>query len=129
MSRPPPHKFYDDRNLALHQLIATRLREEPELLHVGQQTLDRWKLVAPNENADREWATLLASDGDAVIAAITEDSHEGRRLRQSSPLLSILSITERSAIRAHFEVEYFAKLSAGESVAIPGEVVRLNLNR
>ena len=112
MSRPPPHKFYDDRSLALHRLIAIRLREEPALLNMGQQTLDRWKLVSPNESTDREWTELLASGLDPVIAATTENSHEGRRLRQSSPLLSVLSIDERNAIRARFEAEYSARVDA-----------------
>lgn len=96
---------------------------------MGQQTLDRWKIVSQNESTDGEWTTLLAGDADVVAMAITEDSHEGRRLRQSSPLLSIFSIAERNAIRAYFEAEYLANRTAGESVTVPGEVVRVDLDR
>ena len=95
----------------LHRMIAVRLRETPELLAVGRTTLERWKCVSPNPGTDEEWTVLLASELESVIEAITADTDEGQRIRQSSPLLSVLSVTERDVIRAYAEAEHLATLA------------------
>lgn len=122
MSRPPQHKFYDNRSLATHRLFAIRLREDPSLLREARQTLERWKSISPNASTDREWTALLARGVDAVIAAIVDDTDEGQRIRQSSPLLSVLSIAEREAILAYAQAEHIAMLAAGEDVTIADDV-------
>ena len=106
-----PHAYYDARSLMLHRMIAVRLRETPELLAVGRTTLERWKCVSPNPGTDEEWTVLLASELESVIEAITADTDEGQRIRQSSPLLSVLSVTERDVIRAYAEAEHLATLA------------------
>ena len=97
---PPSHEFYDSRSLEFHKLIALRLREDPLLLMIASATLERWKRVTPNESTDLEWTSLLSSGVTAVIAAVVDESHEGQRLRQSSPLLGVLSIEERRLCRS-----------------------------
>lgn len=102
VSRPPQHEFYDERSLEIHRLIALRLRDDPELISTGRKTLKRWIHVSPNKSTDLEWIALLNQGVDAVICAIVEDSDEGRRIRQSSPLLSILPFAERERFRDSF---------------------------
>jgi hypothetical protein len=99
---PPPHAFYDARSLAFHREIAARLRADPALLDIAKATLARWRAQSPDRPADVEWAAILARGVEAVIAIIEAEDHEGQRLRQSSPLLSVLSLEECEAIRTAF---------------------------
>ena len=102
VNRPSNHEFYDERSLALHRLIAARLREDPGLLRTGLDTLHRWMRVSPNKSTDLEWVNLFAKGVDAVISAVLENSDEGRRIRQSSPLASVIPLAERSRFRELF---------------------------
>ena len=77
---------YDNRGLAFHRLIAIRLRENLELLAAGRKTLERWKRVSPNLGTHEEWTVLLTSNLNLIIKAITAETKEGKRIRQSSPL-------------------------------------------
>ena len=122
MSRPPHHKFYDDRSLTLHRLIAIRLRENPEILDKGKETLERWKRASPNKSTDDEWTEILASDVESIIAAIVDDTDEGQRIRQSSPLMCVLKYAERNAIRAYAQAWHLAHLASGKRVTIADDV-------
>lgn len=100
--QPPAHAFYDARSLVFHREIAARLRADPALLDIAKTTLARWSAQSPNRPADVEWAAILARGVEVVIAIIESDDQEGQRLRQSSPLLSILPLREREAMRVAF---------------------------
>ena len=92
-----------------------------ESINVARQALDRWKRVSPNPSTDREWTDLRSGDMDALVAAIVADTVKGQRIRQSSPLVSVLSISERDGIRAYAEAEYLAKIAI-EEAAISSKV-------
>ncbi|MDW8469743.1 MAG: hypothetical protein RML56_12995 [Burkholderiales bacterium] len=92
------------RSLALHVLAARRIAAEPALLERARATLARWiegrrdRLPA----ALAEWQALLARPWPEVLARATALDEEGVRLRQSSPLATLLSPAERRRVHDAF---------------------------
>jgi hypothetical protein len=96
---PRTHQQLEARSLALHRLVAEKLRREPALLEIARANLSRWRASAtPNDVAYLEvWRRLVEAGVEACIAAATEDSERAAALRQASPFAGILTPAERSA--------------------------------
>ena len=91
------HEEIDERSLALHQLIAEKIRHEPALLAKVETTLARWRSTvcsAPQPYL-AEWSQLVSSGVGASLKMATEDTEHARALRQCSPFTGILSNQER----------------------------------
>ncbi|MDR3557809.1 MAG: hypothetical protein P4L55_23880 [Syntrophobacteraceae bacterium] len=97
------HIRLDERSLALHGLIAKKVRDNPALLDKARDNLRRWQ--ESNESpslAFAEWAQILTNPVDQVAQFLEERSERANRLRQSSPFCGILSESERRAIYESF---------------------------
>ncbi len=98
------HQFIDYFALAYHRAVAERLRREPEsVIKIARKNLVRWKASGVFDKGEllslSEWEKLLnESNVEELITIITEDSDEGQRLRQSTPLTGVLSKDERRKI-------------------------------
>ncbi len=83
--------------------VAARLRDQPDLVSVAHDNLDRWS----KRNADSpslmrcydEWRMILEKPLDEVLAILTQETDEGQRLRQNSPFVGILPPAEVWAIK------------------------------
>lgn len=104
----PAHLKLDKhrRSLALHQLVAQRLRGNPALLAVARANLTRW--MPANRHALpwlEEWQAVIDQGLDATLALMTDPGEHATDMRQSSPFTGILTDDERSeffaAWRAH----------------------------
>ncbi len=101
------HNVHDRVSLELAQRVAGELRRHPEWLDLARSNLDRWA----GRNSDSpgllrcyaEWRTILDRPIHEVCAILTAETDEGRRLRQSSPFVGILSPSQVWEIkrRAH----------------------------
>jgi len=94
------HQQIDDRSLAMHRLVAAKVRREPALFHRAQRTLRRWRDPANAGRADpylAEWDRLMARGLEETLAVVVEDSERAVALRQCSPFAGILSPAERFA--------------------------------
>lgn len=97
------HQWIDDRSLALHVAVATKLETQPELLDVARQNLRRWLSMRPAA-ALREWQAILdRAPLPEVIALLRARSADAARLRQSSPFAGVLSQSERQSILDVYE--------------------------
>jgi hypothetical protein len=98
------HRIAEARSLALHVLAARRIRADPSLLERAQATLERWiaRREGPPPAALLEWRALLARPWTEVLARATALTEEGARLRQSSPLATLLSGDERRRVHEAF---------------------------
>jgi len=104
MTHHRSHQWIDERSLALARATAEKLRRDAALFAVAQANLQRWKAtLSPWPGALKEWEECIASGKEAVIALLTEDSPRGRRLRQSSPFVGVLTVAERNAIFRRYE--------------------------
>jgi hypothetical protein len=93
------HTRLDERSLALHKLVAEKVRVTPELLDKARANVRRWQGASEDVSpALAEWAQILASPANEVIALLTERSARATRLRQSSPFAGILTEEERRAV-------------------------------
>ena len=93
----PSHTELDERSLALHRVVAARLRAEPgRMAHVAA-TLARWRsTVSPHTQGYlQRWEALLALGQEACLAKAEEDSQDAAAMRQASPFTGILSERER----------------------------------
>ena len=98
------HRIADARSLAMHVMVARRIGADPALLARARATLDRWleRYAERPPAALAEWKELLARPWAEVAGRATAFSEEGARLRQSSPLTTVLSAAERRRIHDAF---------------------------
>ena len=102
------HERIDKRSLAMHAVIAERLRRDPSLLHHARVNLRRWRAtcsprVAP---AFEEWEAILDGDFTSLLDLLVSPDERATRLRQSSPFAGprFISPKERADIfRRHRE--------------------------
>jgi hypothetical protein len=90
------HERLDLRSLAMHRLIADKIRAEPKLFEIASQNIERWSRT-PGRNGAllAAWSKLLMQGIPATLAMATEDSERARELRQSTPFAGVLSPQER----------------------------------
>lgn len=96
--------FVDLFSLTLHRAVAARmLSDERRVLKAAKSNVDRW--LSHRDSTDEgseallEWKAILEnSTPNEIIRIISEDSHEGQRLRSSSPFSGILTQNERKEI-------------------------------
>ena len=88
----------------MHVLAARRVGADPALLARARTTLDRWieRYGEHPPTAIIEWRALLACPWPEIAARTTALTEEGARLRQSSPLATLLSAAERRRIHDAF---------------------------
>ena len=92
------HQEIDGRSLALHRLVAEKIRHDPALLETARSTLARWRDPANPGRSEpylAQWASLLALGIEPTLALLTEDSERAAALRQCSPFTRVLSTAER----------------------------------
>ncbi len=93
------HEDIDRRSLELARAIAARIDGDPERrgLVVARNVCARWSVISP-QPAVTEWQGILASSWGDVRRVLLADTEAGRRLRQSSPFCSVLTVRERWAV-------------------------------
>jgi len=98
------HRVAEAKSLALHVLAARRITADPRLLTRARATVARWlkRYGHRPPAALTEWRDLLAQPWSVVAARATELSEEGVRLRQSSPLATLLPAAERRRVHEAF---------------------------
>ena len=93
------HSRIDERSLAMHRLIAAKVRADPALLDKARDNVRRWQESEGSPKlALAEWEHLLGGPVSQVTQFIAERSDHATRLRQSSPFAGILTEAERLAI-------------------------------
>lgn len=107
----PLHSEIDQRSLAMHKLVAAKVRADDQLLVQARQILDRWRqTVSPRTFVYLdEWRRLLDSGVDVLLAVATEDSERAAALRQASPLACLLSNQERFAFLKNWKAQHAAQ--------------------
>ena len=102
--KPQSLNFSDLVALALHQLVAVRLRSNPSLIEKAKSNLKHWLAKTPNVSAWLEWKTILETKNfDDILEILTIETEEGQRLRSSSPFVGLITAQERKAIIEYCE--------------------------
>lgn len=105
------HQEIDARSLALHRLVAEKVRRDPTLLHIAMDNLARWRSKATSNDLEylAEWERLLHAGLDPALAAATDDSERASTLRQASPFAGILTPSERAAFLRAWKAVHAAR--------------------
>ena len=100
------HELIDGISLELGRRTATRLRQQPDLLQLARENLDRWTRLNFNAPAllrcYAEWGELLNRPLEEICAALTSENEEGQRLRQNSPFAGVLPAREVWELKQNF---------------------------
>lgn len=98
------HRLLDARSLAMHALIAEKIRSDPRLLEVARNNLQRWRHRWPQQPPAwfEEWLRIMSWQWPRIAALITEQSEHAIRLRQSSPFAGVLNAAERKRVYETF---------------------------
>lgn len=93
------HLRIDERSLAMHRLIARKVRANPALLEEARANLRRARATEGSPSLTlAEWGEILDGDPERVAEFLEDRSERATRLRQSSPFAGILTEEERTAI-------------------------------
>lgn len=102
------HRELDLRSLALHRLVAAKVRADARLVEDAKAVLQRWHHTASPRTFTylNEWERLLNLGAEPCLAVATEDSERAAALRQASPLACLLTNQERFAFLKQWKQQH-----------------------
>jgi hypothetical protein len=105
------HQEIDERSLALHRLVADKIRHDPALFERARATLARWRTTAGPASQPylEEWERLMNQGVEDCLAVAVDDSERATALRQSSPLSVLLTNRERFAFLENWKQSHEAQ--------------------
>jgi len=99
-----PHDRIERRSLALHRAISEKLRQQPHLLRIAQDNIERWsQLHGRSQPYLDAWREILALPLPEILDLIERDSPRMTELRQSTPFAGVLDPRERWRVYDTFE--------------------------
>lgn len=101
------HALSEARSLAIHRVIADRLKENPKpIIEKAKSNIIRWSNSEGAKNyANTEWLQILnAYTPNEISRLISSTSEESYRLRSNSPFPGILSESELDEIRSKINI-------------------------
>ena len=104
------HQEIDERTLAMHRLVAEKIRDDPALFDKAKTTLARWRTTVCIRSQPYlcEWERLLNLGIETSLAMAIEDSERATQLRQSSPFAGILTHQDRFAFLKKWKIDHAA---------------------
>ncbi|MBS0580619.1 MAG: hypothetical protein JSR36_15285 [Proteobacteria bacterium] len=87
------------RSLRMHEVVAKRLINDPELLSIARDRLQRLRNVNPHGGTyHKRWEELINGPMDRLLRMLTEPSEEAATLRQESPFTTLVPSEERCRV-------------------------------
>ncbi len=93
------HRLAEERSLALHAAIETRLRKDPALIGRARERVRGWLSDGSVHRFYAErWRALLDGPDTLLFATLASTDEEDRALRQVTPFAGVVPAKERWAI-------------------------------
>lgn len=90
------HRLGEERSLAYHRVIASRLEHDPMLIERARARVREWLATCdPAPFYAREWKRILDGSAAEIAMGMCDPSERGCELRQSTPFAGALSARER----------------------------------
>ena len=87
------------RSLRMHDVVAKRLINHPDLLDVARNRLQRLREINPHGGVyHNRWQELIDGPMDRLLRMLTESSEEASTLRQESPFTTLVPDDERRRV-------------------------------
>lgn len=85
------HELAEERSLALHSLVAARLRDDPRLVAAARARVEGW-LEDGSVHRDYAvvWHQLLSGPLGSLLDLLVDRSERARALRQCSPFAGVI---------------------------------------
>ena len=98
------HERIDQRSIALHRAIASKIVAKPELLEIARKNVMR-AITADSRSSHyaKAWSEILEKPVEEIAQLLEEDSEPMRALRQATPFTGILTPIERWAVYDEFK--------------------------
>lgn len=90
-----PHRLAEERSIAYHRAVATRLEREPGLLAQAHERVRAWLAREPQPYYARAWDEVLSWPLARVVAFLSDPGERARELRQSTPFAGAIPARER----------------------------------
>ena len=85
------HALAEERSLAIHGLIAGRLRADPGLAELARERVAAWLAEGSVHRAYAEaWRDLLSGPFERLLDLLVDPGEAARALRQCSPFAGIV---------------------------------------
>jgi hypothetical protein len=99
METVDPHELAEERSLAIHRVVAERLRTDPALVAAARTRVEGWLADGSVHPAyARDWQALLDGDLAVLLATLSDSGERARALRQCSPFAGVVDPRTRWAI-------------------------------
>jgi hypothetical protein len=93
------HELAEERSLAIHRVVAERLRRDPALLDAARARVRGWLADGSVHRAYAEaWDTLLGGPTERLFEALIDPGETARALRQCSPFAGVVDPRTRWSI-------------------------------
>ena len=99
--RPGGHPQIDARVLALTRITVARIDEDPSLVRIGLENIERWTRQKGGylPGCHAEWKALIETQPwERLREMLLEESDEGQRLRSSHPFKGLVTEAERRQV-------------------------------
>jgi hypothetical protein len=94
-----PHTLHDRRSLAIHELVAQRVRQDPAVLEVPRQRVREWgRAGTMNPKYPQAWSDLLDGPIDRLLEVLVEPSEWATELRHVSPFAGLIDMATRERV-------------------------------
>ena len=85
------HELAEERSLAIHGVVAQRLREDPRLVEAARARVESWLASGSVHPVYAEaWRELLAGPIERLLETLTDKGNRARALRQCSPFAGVV---------------------------------------
>jgi hypothetical protein len=85
------HELAEERSLAIHRVVAERLRQDPRLVSMARARVEGWlKDGSVHPTYAGAWHRLLGGPLDALLLVLSSPAEDARALRQCSPFAGIV---------------------------------------
>lgn len=96
---PIGHEVAEARSLAIHRLVAERLRQEPDLANRALNRVNTWAAEGRMHLAyANAWRELLEGPRDELLAVLTDRGQRAAALRQCTPFVGVIDQQTRLRI-------------------------------
>ena len=93
------HDLAEARSLAIHRLVAERLRHEPQLVEAALRRVETWAEEGKMHPAYADaWRQLLKGPIEALLAVLSDRSERAAALRQCTPFVGVIDQQTRLRI-------------------------------
>ena len=93
------HELADARSLAIHRLIAERVRQDPSIAQAASRRVERWLEEGKiHPTYARAWKELLTGPLDQLVSLLQDPGERARAMRQCTPFLGVFDQTTRLRI-------------------------------